>query len=147
MSLSLLNFTRSLSTSLKFSNKYKQWPQEKIRHIGRRPSYWTGQGGKRSRIAYDKRYPLSGKDVNSTTEGLRRGGNEYMSKSIGEESEYNCRLCAIIYMYWQYCIHVEFDMYATCIPQAQSGVYFPIYHKVNLSNIWVLITTCSETSI
>lgn len=79
---------RGISTSAVLSNKYKPWPPEKIRRIGRRPSYWTGQGGKRSRIAYDKRYPLSGKDINSTTEGLRRGGNDVMCKSIGEESKY-----------------------------------------------------------
>lgn len=79
--------TRGIFTSSTLSNRYKQWPPENIRRIGRRPSYWTGQGGKRSRIAYDKRYPLCGKDINTTTVGLRRGGSDFMCKSIGEESE------------------------------------------------------------
>lgn len=78
---------RSFSNTSQLANSYKQWPYEKVRRIGRRPEFTRGQGGKRSRIAYDKRYKLSGKFVNATTEGLRRGGNEYMPRIIGEESK------------------------------------------------------------
>ncbi|XP_067951658.1 uncharacterized protein [Watersipora subatra] len=64
---------------------YDQWPFKKHRRIGRRPNYYKGQGGKKSRIPYDKRYPLSGKDINDTVEGLKRGGNAEMMSMIGEE--------------------------------------------------------------
>lgn len=90
---------RTITTSCHLANKYKPWPQEKIRRIGRRPSYWAGQGGKRSRIPYDKRYPLSGKDINATTEGLRRGGNDVMREMIGRESEFRFKIYFLIKQY------------------------------------------------
>ena len=77
---------RSFSTTHTVLKAYDQWPFEKVRRIGRRPNYYRGQGGKKSRIPYDKRYPVTGKDVNVTVEGLRRGGNKEFMDLIGQES-------------------------------------------------------------
>lgn len=84
---SMSTIVRVFSTSTRSSNSYKQWPYEKFRRIGRGPPTSMGQPGKRSRLPYDKRFPLSGKDTNDTVEGLRRGGNSVMWKMIGEESK------------------------------------------------------------
>ena len=63
------------------------WPPEKIRRTGRKPTVWKGQGGRRAKIPYDRRYPLSGKDINDSFEGLRRGGSAYMNQMIGDDSK------------------------------------------------------------
>lgn len=78
---------RMFTTTDSLSKGYEQWPHKKFRRIGRGPNAMRGQGGKKSRIAYDKRYPLSGKDINESTEGLKRGGNIVMGRMIGEESK------------------------------------------------------------
>lgn len=80
-------FSQALSTSSTMHKAYEQWPYEKIRRVGRSPNKWRGQGGKKSRIPYDKRYPLSGKDINESTEGLKRGGNKDLRNMIGEASK------------------------------------------------------------
>lgn len=76
---------RSFSSSNYLQKGYEQWPIEKLRRIGRRPTVFRGQGGKKSRLPYDKRYGPSGKDVNETTEGILRGGNDDFRRILGEE--------------------------------------------------------------
>lgn len=80
---------RTFSTSNTLAGRYKIWPDtiDTVRRTGRRPNEWKGQGGRKGRIPYDKRYPLSGKDINDSTEGLKRGGNAEMNKMIGVESK------------------------------------------------------------
>jgi len=70
-------------------NTYQNWPREKIRRVGRKPGYWKGQVIRRGRIPYDRRYPLTGKYANDTTQGLVYGGNKYMPGIIGEERKYS----------------------------------------------------------
>lgn len=85
---SVLRPQKCVQLSQTAGNKYKPWPQEKVRRTGRKAPYWKGQGGKRSRIAYDKRYPqLSGKDINTTAEGLSRGGSSQLAEMIADERE------------------------------------------------------------
>lgn len=86
---------RMLSMTSNLMKGYETWPYEKVRRIGRRPNAYRGQMGRKARIPYDKRYPLSGKDINDSFEGLKRGGNRDMLRMIGEQRKW-CKLTNLL---------------------------------------------------